>query len=121
PSKCVLYYSKKDKTNIRFLISQSQEYSSDQRKRLLNNLEQMVSYCENKSICRRVQVLEYFGENISPHQCNNNCDNCRRKLYGEPISPQPKSKSRNKSYILNDIDINDNYQRNEHRRNGKKK
>ncbi|CAG8459037.1 2440_t:CDS:2 [Paraglomus brasilianum] len=118
PSKCVLYYSKKDKTNIRFLISQSQEYSSDQRKRLLNNLEQMVSYCENKSICRRVQVLEYFGENISPHQCNNNCDNCRRKLYGEPISPQPKSRSRNKPSILNDIDINDNYQRN---RNGKKR
>ncbi|CAG8641330.1 2632_t:CDS:2, partial [Paraglomus brasilianum] len=104
PSKCVLFYAKKDKSSLRYLINKSQEYPEDQRKRLLNDLEQIVSYCENKSVCRRVQVLKYFGENLPSDQCNNNCDNCRRKLSGEPVSPQRKSRSRNKSYRLNEVE-----------------
>ena len=40
-------------------------------------LRNVVSFCENKSDCRRAQVLNYFSENFRPEDCQNTCDNCR--------------------------------------------
>lgn len=43
-----------------------------------DNLYRMVQYCENKSDCRRGQLLAYLGEsNFSRVTCKSTCDNCR--------------------------------------------
>ena len=47
----------------------------------LDNLYRMVQYCENSVDCRRVQLLNYFGETTySKEKCLQNrstaCDNC---------------------------------------------
>lgn len=45
-----------------------------------NNLKQMAAFCENKTDCRRVLQLAYFGENFDRQLCMKNketaCDNC---------------------------------------------
>jgi len=42
----------------------------------VEKLIQLVAFCENKCDCRRVQLLEYFGESFTKDQCQQNCDNC---------------------------------------------
>ena len=39
-------------------------------------LGRMVQYCENKSDCRRVELLTYFGERFRKEDCGHTCDNC---------------------------------------------
>ncbi|CAG8589623.1 1864_t:CDS:1, partial [Paraglomus occultum] len=73
-------------------------------KRLLNEFEAMTSFCEDKSVCRRVRVLEYFGENLSSDQCDKTCDNCRRKSYSESNIRQQKNKPKIKPYRLKGIE-----------------
>ncbi|ORX95152.1 ATP-dependent DNA helicase [Basidiobolus meristosporus CBS 931.73] len=72
---CILFYSYKDKTTIEFLIKQgdgNQQLKQQQR----NNLFQVVQFCENRTDCRRQQVLAYFGERFDPKECHQTCDNC---------------------------------------------
>lgn len=37
----------------------------------------VVQYCENDSDCRRVLLLQFFGEKFDKQKCHNHCDNCR--------------------------------------------
>lgn len=37
----------------------------------------VVDYCENDSDCRRVHLLQHFGENFEQEDCNRTCDNCK--------------------------------------------
>lgn len=49
----------------------------------LDNLYRVVQYCENKTDCRRVQQLNYFGEIFDSSLCINSkqaCDNCLSKV-----------------------------------------
>lgn len=50
----------------------------------LHNLCRIVSYCENKTDCRRAIQLNYFDEQFDRVQCTSNeetmCDNCRNKV-----------------------------------------
>jgi RecQ family ATP-dependent DNA helicase len=77
-SHCILYFSYNDKGKIDHMIDSS-DGSYIQKERLRNNLREMVVFCENKVGCRRQQILEYFGERITPEVCNKTCDNCRLK------------------------------------------
>ncbi|ORX44490.1 ATP-dependent DNA helicase [Piromyces finnis] len=77
-SHCILFFSYGDKKTIDHMIDVS-EGSYAQKERLRNNLREMVVFCENKIGCRRQQILEYFGEIITPEECNKTCDNCRLK------------------------------------------
>ena len=57
------------------------ECSNYEAKRLhLDNLFRMVSYCENKTDCRRAQLLQYFSEIFDKQHCRKMplavCDNC---------------------------------------------
>ncbi|KXX77467.1 ATP-dependent DNA helicase hus2/rqh1 [Madurella mycetomatis] len=89
PSGCYLYFSYADLPSLRRMINQDREYAKvpEQKERLHALLNQMVSYCEKRT-CRRVQLLQYFGEKIDASQCRNNCDNCQNGETDEAIEMQ---------------------------------
>lgn len=76
-SKCYLLYGYQDAGKLRRMIDEPKGDSSwEQRDRQHQMLRKMVQYCENRSDCRRAQVLNYFNEQFSPEDCENTCDNC---------------------------------------------
>jgi ATP-dependent DNA helicase RecQ len=69
---CVSFYSEKD-------IDKLQKFMKDkpvsEREIGTQILKEVIDYCES-SVCRRKQLLHYFGENFNEAGCNNMCDNC---------------------------------------------
>ncbi|KOC69612.1 Bloom syndrome protein like protein [Habropoda laboriosa] len=79
---CILFYNYADMYRIRKMLELDNSNPAILKTRL-DNLFQMVSFCENKTDCRRAQQLNYFGEIFNRQQCVINkatsCDNCRSK------------------------------------------
>ena len=63
----------------------------------LQELQRVVSYCQNITECRRVQILKYFSEEFDPSQCGYPahilCDNCSKPLDVETLDVTPVAKS----------------------------
>ena len=85
PSDCFLFFSYRDKGKIQHMIVKGYEDrgvqnkgNSENKKLQIDNLSKCTSYCSNEVECRRVLLLEYFGENFRRQDCNNTCDNCLR-------------------------------------------
>lgn len=77
---CLLLFGYGDTGKVRFFIEQM---SNEQEKRLANmHLNQMLALAETEE-CRRLPLLQYFGEKELPEKCHK-CDNCTN---------QPKDKS----------------------------
>ena len=74
-SGCYLYYGYQDTSALKRMIDDG-EGSWEQKERQRKMLRNIVQFCENKSDCRRVQVLLYFNEPFSRENCNGGCDNC---------------------------------------------
>jgi len=75
-SGCYLYYSYKDTSMINRMIDSSDgDWAQKERQRQM--LRNVVQYSENKSDCRRVQILAYFNEYFRREHCNKSCDNCK--------------------------------------------
>ncbi|KAJ5650578.1 Bloom syndrome protein [Penicillium longicatenatum] len=81
-SGCYLYYGYKDTTLLKRMIDQG-EGSYEQKARQKHMLRNVVQFCENRSDCRRVQVLAYFNEQFRREDCGNTCDNCKSDLIFE--------------------------------------
>ncbi len=83
--KCIAFYSYKDIEKLeRFMQGKpvaEQEISSQL-------IEETMSYAES-SICRRISLLNYFGEDYNQEHCGN-CDNCLN----------PKEEFEGKEYLL---------------------
>lgn len=75
-SGCYLYYGYKDTATLRRMIDKG-EGSGEQKARQKQMLRNVVQYCENRSDCRRVQVLAYFNEYFRREDCGSACDNCK--------------------------------------------
>ncbi|TKA28011.1 hypothetical protein B0A50_04077 [Salinomyces thailandicus] len=74
-SKCYLFHSHGDSSKLRRMIDEG-EGDWEQKERQRQMLRKMNQYCENRSDCRRVQVLAYFNEVFHRDACNQQCDNC---------------------------------------------
>jgi bloom syndrome protein len=61
------------------MIDQDQALSKAQKDRQKAAMADVTNYCNNKTDCRRVQVLSFFGEKFDPANCNNGCDTCLPK------------------------------------------
>uniref|UniRef100_A0A060T609 DNA 3'-5' helicase n=1 Tax=Blastobotrys adeninivorans TaxID=409370 RepID=A0A060T609_BLAAD len=77
PSECILFYSYKDASMLRRLISRDDSATPEHRDHLVELFNRMVQYCEDHVVCRRTQILAYFEEVFDKSQCNKTCDNCR--------------------------------------------
>ena len=73
-SDCLLLFGYGDVTTIRYFIDRGAE--SERRGREAR-LQVMVSWAET-AVCRRQQLIGYFGETYSQDNCNM-CDNCIRE------------------------------------------
>ncbi|MBI4653780.1 MAG: DNA helicase RecQ [Nitrospirae bacterium] len=76
PSDCVLFYGREDITKIRYFIDQITD--DTERDIALKKLNQMVRYASH-NVCRRKQLLEYFGEDYTDKNCGA-CDICTGKV-----------------------------------------
>lgn len=74
-SACYLYYGYQDTIAIRKMINDG-DGNAEQKDRQTQMLRNVVEFCQNKSDCRRVQVLAYFNELFDRGNCNGGCDNC---------------------------------------------
>lgn len=74
-SGCYLYYGYQDTSSLKRMIDEG-EGSWEQKERQRKMLRNVIQFCENKSDCRRVQVLNYFNEIFHREDCNGACDNC---------------------------------------------
>jgi bloom syndrome protein len=74
-SSCYLYYGYGDTASLKCMINDG-EGSWEQKERQMQMLRIVVQFCENRSDCRRVQVLAYFNEHFNREKCNGGCDNC---------------------------------------------
>ena len=83
-SGCYLYYSYSDTAALKRFIWES-EARLEQKERQQGMLSSMIMFCENRSDCRRVQVLAYFGEKFSRDECEHTCDNCCSNTVFEEI------------------------------------
>lgn len=71
PSDCVLLFNAGDVIKQRRFIEEKTEHEQEIAR---EQLRAMVSYAETRE-CRRATLLKYFGEELSPPQCDG-CDNC---------------------------------------------
>lgn len=69
---CVAFYSEKD---IEKLAKFMKDKPVSEREIGTQILKEVIDYAES-SVCRRKQILHYFGENFNEAGCNSMCDNC---------------------------------------------
>ena len=72
PSECVLLFSAGDVVKQTAFIDEKSDPKEQQIAR--EQLQQMVHYAEC-AVCRRIELLRYFGENYGEETCGA-CDNC---------------------------------------------
>lgn len=79
-SVCILYYNYSDMARIVKLMDSDTSMSYEAKRVHINNLNKIVSYCENVIDCRRALQLNYFAEHFTREQClaehASACDNC---------------------------------------------
>lgn len=69
--QCIAFYNSKDVQKLEKFLDGKPIAEQDIGKQLL---QETTAYCES-SVCRRKQLLHYFGENYEQDNCGN-CDNC---------------------------------------------
>lgn len=77
-SGCYLYYGYQDTSALKRMIDDG-EGSWEQKNRQREMLRNVIQFCENRSDCRRAQILGYFNESFRSENCNSSCDNCTSK------------------------------------------
>ena len=86
--QCICYFSTKD-------IAKLEKFMKDKpvAEREIGSLllHEVTAYAEG-SMCRRRQLMHYFGEEWPHHNCGNGCDNCR--------NPQPTHDGRSQMVCL---------------------
>jgi bloom syndrome protein len=82
PSDCYLYFSYSDIPALRRMINEDREKLDEEKERQHAMVNRMAAYCESTHTCRRVQILQYFGEKFDAAQCKDQCDNCRKGQAG---------------------------------------
>jgi RecQ family ATP-dependent DNA helicase len=88
PSQCVIFYSPRDVTRLKRLITLGKFKSggSEAKEQERDKLAAMQAFATEQTKCRRKMLLEYFGQHMVPGGCNRGCDIC--------APPKPSSSTR---------------------------
>ena len=68
-----------DYTKTITMIDRDKELTHDQKARNKASMDEVLKFCNNKTDCRRVQVLSFFNERFDPANCHQGCDTCLAK------------------------------------------
>ncbi|KAK0204790.1 DNA helicase [Desarmillaria ectypa] len=82
PADCILYYSYRDFHNAKTMITKNCEERGSTREQMENAIQEVrevMQYCENDSECRRVHLLQFFGEKFDAKHCRRRCNNCANR------------------------------------------
>ncbi len=81
---CIAFYSEKD---VEKLAKFMKDKPVSEREIGTQILKEVIDYSES-AVCRRKQILHYFGENFNEAGCGEMCDNCRaQKQYFNAEEP----------------------------------
>lgn len=80
-SYCIAYFSFRDVRTIQTMIQKDKNLDRENKEKHLNKLQQVMSYCDNETDCRRKLVLSYFNEDFDAKLCGKKCDNCRNSSH----------------------------------------
>jgi len=72
PSQCLLLFSAGDAAKIKYFIDQKEDET--QKRVAQNHLNTIIAYAQSHQ-CRRIPLMNYFGENYTIENCGL-CDNC---------------------------------------------
>jgi ATP-dependent DNA helicase RecQ len=72
-SRCIAYYAYKDINKLEKFL---RDKTVAEREMGAQLLDEIIAYVETGS-CRRVFLLNYFGEKFTTEQCGSLCDNCK--------------------------------------------
>lgn len=75
-STCILFYTFGDSKTIQNMINTDQNLNAAQKQRQTDSLREVLRFCNNKTDCRRSQVLAFLNERFDPSNCNQGCDVC---------------------------------------------
>ena len=65
-----------DSKRVMAMIDQDQTLTFAQKGRQKASMHEVLRFCNNKTDCRRVQVLSFFNEMFDPTNCHQGCDIC---------------------------------------------
>ena len=85
-SYCILFYSFADVRKLQKMIQIDKSLSRRDKIHHLEKLQQVMSYCETDTLCRREMLLTYFEESFNPELCLLNCDNCEKNNSTEDVA-----------------------------------
>ena len=71
---CISFYAQKD---VDKLAKFMKDKPVSEREIGTQILKEVIDYSES-AVCRRKQILHYFGENFNETGCNGMCDNCKK-------------------------------------------
>lgn len=99
-SRCIAYYAYKDINRLEKFL---RDKTVAEREMGAQLLEETIAFVETGS-CRRVFLLNYFGEEFTKEQCGNLCDNCR--------NPKPVIEAKDDVLLALKVavELNENYQ-----------
>ena len=72
PAHCTLLYNYSDAAKLNYFIEQK---TGNEKQVAMQHLNAIVRYAEDETTCRRLPLLDYFGEATEIRNCSN-CDNC---------------------------------------------
>lgn len=80
PSYCRIYYSRKDRKSIAYLLKRDEQGAKTKRAKIVAEMatkafEKMASYCEGMT-CRHTVLCREFGDDLKG--CGKNCDACTK-------------------------------------------
>ncbi|KAI9354113.1 P-loop containing nucleoside triphosphate hydrolase protein [Zopfochytrium polystomum] len=70
-SNCILYYSRRDRDRVSFLLQREQDAPRNGKNHSKSSdssvkaFTEFIKYCENTKTCRHLLIVSYFGENIA--------------------------------------------------------
>ncbi|KAJ7451678.1 P-loop containing nucleoside triphosphate hydrolase protein [Mycena latifolia] len=77
-AKCILYYNFRDLKTVLDLAPTGEGLFSESSMSHRENALAVVRYCQEYSVCRRVLLLQHFGEEFDQIACSG-CSNCSNK------------------------------------------
>lgn len=75
-STCILFYSYGDSKTVFNMINRDTNLNPQQKERQRDNMREVLRFCNNKTDCRRSQVLAFFNETFDAVNCHQGCDVC---------------------------------------------